>query len=143
MNTKQQGFTLIELMIVVGIIGFLVTIALPAYNSYTDRTKISEVLLVADAAKSTLSDYYMSSGMMPDSASQANLNMDTAQSQFIDAIAFSTTTSSATVTYTLGNMIAAGDIAMVGTVTSNGISWACNTPATTVESRYLPMTCRN
>ena len=65
MKTNQQGFTLIELMIVVAIIGFLVTVALPAYQSYTVRTKISEVLLVADAAKSNVSDYYMSASRMP------------------------------------------------------------------------------
>ena len=143
MKTAQQGFTLIELMIVVGIIGFLATIALPAYNAYTDRTKISEILVVADSAKSTISDFYMSSGHMPVSTGQANINTDISQSNYVGAIAFATTVTTATITYTLQNTNASGDIALVGSVNSNGIQWSCNTAATTVENKYLPMSCRN
>lgn len=142
MDAMQQGFTLIELMIVVAIIGLLTTIALPAYQDYVARTKISEVMVMADAAKTGLSEYYMSAGKMPPSASAANVNTDTAQSDYIGAIAFSTTAASATITYTLANAGTSGDIALVGTVTGNGISWDCGTAATTVGVRYLPVTCR-
>ncbi|WP_455223076.1 pilin [Kaarinaea lacus] len=142
MNTNQQGFTLIELMIVVAILGFLATIALPAYQSYTARTKISEVMLVADSAKSNISDFYMSAGRMPASTTQANINTNIAQSQYIAAIAFSTTAASATITYTLQNLSAAGNIALVGTANANGIEWRCDTPSTTVENKYLPNNCR-
>lgn len=142
MNTNQQGFTLIELMIVVAILGFLATVALPAYQSYTARTKISEVMLVADSAKSSVSDFYMSAGRMPASTTQANVNTDIAQSQYIAAIAFSTTANSATITYTLQNLSAAGNIALVGTANINGIEWRCDTPSTTVENKYLPNNCR-
>jgi type IV pilus assembly protein PilA len=143
MNTNQQGFTLIELMIVVAILGFLATVALPAYQAYTDRTKISEIMLVADSAKSGISDFYMSSGRMPASTSQGNINTDITQSNYISAISFSTTATTATVTYTIQNTSAAGDIALVGTATSNGIQWSCSTPATTVDNKYLPINCRN
>lgn len=142
MNTNQQGFTLIELMIVVAILGFLVTVALPAYQSYTVRTKISEVLLMADAAKSNVSDYYMSASRMPASTSQANLNTNIAQSDYIAAIAFSTTATTATITYSLQNIGTTGDIALVGTATTNGLQWSCSTPATTVDNKYLPNNCR-
>lgn len=143
MKTAQQGFTLIELMIVVGILGFLATVALPAYNAYTDRTKISEILLFADSAKSSISDYYMSSGQMPASTTQANINTDITQSKYISAIGFATTTTTATITYTIQNTTATGDIALVGTASANGIQWSCSTAATTVQDRYLPMNCRN
>ena len=143
MNTNQQGFTLIEVMIVVAILGFLATVALPAYQAYTDRTKISEIILVADSAKSSISDFYMSAGRMPASTTQANINTNSAQSQYIAAIAFSTTTTTATITYTLQNTTsAAGDIAMVGTANANGIQWSCATAATTVDNKYLPNNCR-
>ena len=142
MKTTQQGFTLIELMIVVAILGFLATVALPAYQAYTDRTKISEILLVADSAKSSISDFYMSSGRVPMTVAQANINTDIAQSNYISAITFSTTATTATVAYTIQNTNATGDIALVGTVNPDGLQWNCNSAATTVENRYLPMNCR-
>ncbi|WP_455197794.1 pilin, partial [Kaarinaea lacus] len=99
--------------------------------------------LVADSAKSSISDFYMSAGRMPASTTQANINTNSAQSQYIAAIAFSTTTTTATITYTLQNTTsAAGDIAMVGTANANGIQWNCATPATTVDNKYLPNNCR-
>ncbi|MGD8642339.1 MAG: pilin [Gammaproteobacteria bacterium] len=143
MDAMQQGFTLIELMIVVSIIGFLVTIGLPAYQDYTVRTKISEIILVADSAKTNITDYYMSAGRMPTSTVAANINTDTAQSNFIGAIAFSTTASTATITYSVANLGTTGDIALVGTASSNGLAWDCGTAATTVDTRYLPLNCRN
>jgi type IV pilus assembly protein PilA len=143
MDTSQEGFTLIELMIIVAILGFLVTIALPAYQDYIVRTKVSEVIVFADSARTNLSEYYMSSGRMPGAAEQANVNMSEDQSQFIGLIALSTTVSSVTITYTLANLSIAGDIALVGTATGDGIEWSCNTAATTVGSRYLPKNCRS
>lgn len=142
METSERGFTLIELMIVVAILGFLVTIALPAYQDYVIRTKISEVMVFADAARTNLSDYYMSAGRMPDSASEANVNTNAGQSQYVSAIAFSTTGSSATIAYTLANMSITGDISLIGSATPNGIQWDCGGAATTVGERYLPRNCR-
>ena len=89
-----------------------------------------------------ISDYYMSAGHMPITTSQANINTDILQSKYIGAIAFSTTSTTATVTYSLQNTTITGDIALVGSAGSNGIKWACNTAATTVENRYLPGNCR-
>jgi type IV pilus assembly protein PilA len=143
MYAMQQGFTLIELMIVVAIIGILTTIALPAYQDYVVRTKIAEVMVVADAAKTGLSEYYMSASQMPASTSQANINTNTAQSEYIGAITFTTTANSATITYSVANLGVTGDIALVGTATTNGIEWDCGTAATTLGTRYIPLNCRN
>lgn len=144
MNTSShQGFTLIELMIIVAIIGILSTIALPAYQAYTDRARISEVIVVASAAKTNITEYFMSAGHMPDSPDQADVNTSVSQSDYISAINFSTTTTTATITYTLAHTTAVGDIALVGTADSNGMQWQCNTAATTVDDRYLPVTCRH
>lgn len=142
MKTLQGGFTLIELMIVVAVLGFLVTIGFPAYQNYVIRSKVSEIVVFAASARSTLSEYYMSAGKMPDSVAQASINTDAAQSEFIGAIAFSTTASSATITYTVINLGVTGDIAMVGTATGNGLEWDCSTADTTLGSKYLPMICR-
>ena len=143
MNTRQQGFTLIELMIVVAIIGILVSVMLPSYSSYTARTKISEIMLVADSAKLAVSEYYMTMGQMPASTAQANMNTSILQSNYLGSITFSSTPTTATLTYTLANVGATGDIAFVGTGTTNGVQWSCNTAATTVDEVYLPIVCRS
>jgi len=143
MKVSQQGFTLIELMIVVAIIGILSTVAIPAYQAYTDRTRISEIMVFATAAKTNITEFYMSAGFMPASTTQANLNTDINQSRYLSAIAFATTTNTATVTYTVANMTASGNIAMVGTADYNGVHWQCDTVATTVDNKYLPVNCRH
>jgi type IV pilus assembly protein PilA len=143
MKTMQQGFTVIELMIVVAIIGILTSIMLPAYSAYTDRTKVSEVMLVAGNAKLAVSDYYMSMGEMPATTTQANVNTSINQSSYISAVSYSSTPTTATITYTLTNVEATGDIAFVGTAGVNGVQWFCNTAATTVDDVYLPVICRS
>ena len=65
MNTIQKGFTLIELMIVVAIIGVLAAVALPAYQDYTVKAKVSEVLLAASACRTNVSEVYQSASSLP------------------------------------------------------------------------------
>jgi len=142
MITTQEGLTLIELLTVVAIIGVLAAVAVPSYQSYADRSKISEIMVFASTAKDNITDYYMSEGRMPDNAAQANVSIDINQSQYISAIAYMATTATATVVYTLANMKATGDIAMVGTAAASGVDWQCNTDATTVDVNYLPANCR-
>ena len=141
-NNMQRGFTLIELMIVVAIIGLLTTVAIPAYENYTTRSKIAEILLFADAGKSGISEYIQSAGKFPDSAAEGNLNTNPDISEFVSSINFSTTTTSATITYTVDNLPITGNIAFVGTKSSGTLNWECNTAATTIENKFLPKNCR-
>ena len=69
MKRIQQGFTLIELMIVVAIIGILAAIALPAYQDYTVRAKVSEVMLAASGQKNSVAEFFQTRGQMPATAS--------------------------------------------------------------------------
>lgn len=145
MKKVQQGFTLIELMIVVAIIGILAAIAIPAYQDYTIRTKVSEIMVIASAAKSSASEYFLTEGSLPTSAGQAGINTNTAQSQFISAIAISTANSAITLTYTidagLHQDVAGETVVFQGTATSNGVQWTCNQG--TLGDTYLPANCRN
>ncbi|CNO73081.1 class I pilin PilE [Neisseria gonorrhoeae] len=65
MNTLQKGFTLIELMIVIAIVGILAAVALPAYQDYTARAQVSEAILLAEGQKSAVAGYYLNHGKWP------------------------------------------------------------------------------
>ncbi|HEZ5092018.1 TPA: pilin [Neisseria meningitidis] len=73
MNTLQKGFTLIELMIVIAIVGILAAVALPAYQDYTARAQVSEAILLAEGQKSAVTEYYLNHGIWPDGNSNAGV----------------------------------------------------------------------
>jgi len=83
MKHVQKGFTLIELMIVVAIIGILAAVALPAYQDYTVRAKVSEIILAASAQRTNVSEFFQTNGRMPASASIGNV---TQTSKYVDTI---------------------------------------------------------
>ncbi|WP_237046428.1 pilin [Aquipseudomonas alcaligenes] len=127
----QKGFTLIELMIVVAIIGILAAIALPAYQDYTVRAKVSEGLVMASAAKATVGENYASNGAF----SCDGVNSGTAIGN--------TTISCNATTGTIGVSVNAGSATvtfdLVPTGSSTGISWDCTNPSNT---KYVPAECR-
>jgi len=138
MNTinKNKGFTIIELMIAVAIIGILAAIAVPAYSTYTVRAKVSETMGFADSAKTAVSEFYQSQGTLP-------LNNATAG---LPAAASMTGTNTASVTVTNGVIAAVTSISGIDpqvtltftpTVSSSGINWSC-----TSGSQYAPSSCR-
>jgi len=150
---KQQGFTLIELMIVVAIVGILAAIALPAYQDYTIRAKVTEVLSIAAAAKTTLFEEHASEGTMPVVATDqviVDLDANFTASDFITGSAYTfTDADNASYSVTLGNLgtDADGDtliFAFQGSGT--GMKMVCDDSigpgGSTLDDKYRPANCR-
>ena len=142
MKKIQQGFTLIELMIVVAIIGILAAIAIPAYSDYTERAKVSELVTMGSACKASVSEYYQAQGVFPSDNNAAGCN--SAAPAKIKAITVSANgNTSGTITVESNLTKATGNYTLVGTPTNNdSVQWACNTGATTIVDKYLPANCR-
>ena len=139
----QQGFTLIELMIVVAIIGILAAIAIPAYQDYTVRSKVTEVMQIISNDRTSVSEFYTSTGALPTSTNQAGINTSADQSVYLTSATTMTNDGTAVLTYTLGNLgptDAAGTVTMTPTANDNGVSWDCDSG--TFPDKYLPANCR-
>ncbi|MHA7832986.1 MAG: pilin [Algiphilus sp.] len=139
----QQGFTLIELMIVVAIIGILAAIAIPAYQDYTIRSKVSEVMVLASAARTNVGEYYLSTGSMPATTGEAGINTNADQSEYVSAIAFATSSTGTLLTYTLANLGGSADGATFEyliTGNNNGVQIDCT--GGDLEDKYRPANCR-
>ncbi|EOG0135676.1 pilin, partial [Neisseria gonorrhoeae] len=87
MNTLQKGFTLIELMIVIAIVGILAAVALPAYQDYTARAQVSEAILLAEGQKSAVTEYYLNNGEWPkDNASAGVASASDIKGKYVKSV---------------------------------------------------------
>jgi type IV pilus assembly protein PilA len=138
MKRLQKGFTLIELMIVVAIIGILAAVALPAYQDYTIRAKVSELLLVASAAKNTVTENAQSRASMTNAGAGANISVSgKVTGGGVDA-------NSGVITVTGSQATVGTDITLTLTPTLQGdgkVTWRCTTDANL--HKFVPPECRN
>jgi type IV pilus assembly protein PilA len=143
MKKVQQGFTLIELMIVIAIIGILAAIAVPAYQDYTIRAKIGEGLALASAAKVGVSEYYSATNTWPDDNNKAGIS--TAASIKGDYVRQVGVTGAGliTITYTatLDTDLAGATLRLTPTDEGGSYSWDCASPSS-IPGRYLPPACK-
>jgi type IV pilus assembly protein PilA len=144
MKSTQKGFTLIELMIVVAIIGILAAIAIPAYQDYIARSKVTELATAADACKASVSEYAQSQNALP-----GDINAAGCTSAVTDYVASLTVTGAGVITVTAGGTkgaslpaaVQGATLTLTPTLSSTDgtVVWACGG---SIPAKYLPANCR-
>ncbi len=147
-RSMQKGFTLIELMIVVAIIGILAAVALPAYQDYTVRAKVSEMILAASSGKVAVSEAAQAGTAMND----GSLTVATQASKYVQEIYYigqSTTQGTITTVGRGEGKITGAGVQFVGTLQGNGqVTWLCsaapiaNSVTAAMGTQYLPSSCK-
>ena len=147
MKKVQQGFTLIELMIVVAIIGILAAVALPAYQDYTIRARVSEAILAGSSARTAVAETYATAGRMLPSSDSMGIDETQQGSRFVETVVWDyQTDDTGDVVVTTTNVTelgAAADTTLILRATgANGrVQWQCGVG--TMPSRYLPGSCKD
>jgi len=140
----QQGFTLIELMIVVTIIGILAAVAIPMYLDYTVRSQVTEGLNLASGAKNAVSEYFQDRGSMPTGNSTAGLSASNEiQGKYVTDVAVGNQDGIITVTYgNQVNVLISGDTLTLtaNTTRAGSVQWIC--ASTDLQDKHLPSACR-
>ncbi|EPI7510376.1 pilin [Neisseria gonorrhoeae] len=163
MNTLQKGFTLIELMIVIAIVGILAAVALPAYQDYTARAQVSEAILLAEGQKSAVTEYYLNNGIWPeDNASAGVASSSSIKGKYVKEVKVENGVVTATMNSSGVNKEIQGKrLSLWGRRENGSVKWFCGQPVkrakaandavtadTTgkdkeIDTKHLPSTCRD
>ncbi|HGO8065036.1 TPA: pilin [Neisseria meningitidis] len=164
MNTLQKGFTLIELMIVIAIVGILAAVALPAYQDYTARAQVSEAILLAEGQKSAVTEYYLNHGKWPgDNSSAGVASSSTIKGKYVKEVTVANGVITATMLSSGVNKEIQGKKLSLWAKRQDGsVKWFCGQPVTRakadsdtvaaatgtgtdgkIDTKHLPSTCRD
>ncbi|HGT4361345.1 TPA: pilin [Neisseria meningitidis] len=163
MNTLQKGFTLIELMIVIAIVGILAAVALPAYQDYTARAQVSEAILLAEGQKSAVTEYYLNHGEWPANNSSAGVATSAdIKGKYVKSVEVKNGVVTATMLSTgVNNEIKGKKLSLWAKRQDGSVKWFCGQPVTRadagtgtaitaaktdadkINTKHLPSTCRD
>ncbi|ENZ6868263.1 pilin [Neisseria gonorrhoeae] len=161
MNTLQKGFTLIELMIVIAIVGILAAVALPAYQDYTARAQVSEAILLAEGQKSAVTEYYLNHGEWPkDNGSAGVASASTIKGKYVQKVEVAKGVVTAQMASSNVNKEIKGKKLSLWAKREDGsVKWFCGQPVTRadnadtvadaaadnekINTKHLPSTCRD
>ncbi|HEZ1469857.1 TPA: pilin [Neisseria meningitidis] len=162
MNTLQKGFTLIELMIVIAIVGILAAVALPAYQDYTARAQVSEAILLAEGQKSAVTEYYLNHGIWPgDNTSAGVATSSKIKGKYVKEVEVKNGVVTATMLSSGVNKEIQGKKLSLWAKRQDGsVKWFCGQPVTRnntandevtaatdnngkINTKHLPSTCRD
>ncbi|HFC1993843.1 TPA: pilin, partial [Neisseria gonorrhoeae] len=156
MNTLQKGFTLIELMIVIAIVGILAAVALPAYQDYTARAQVSEAILLAEGQKSAVTEYYLNNGEWPENNASAGVASSPTdiKGKYVKEVEVKNGVVTATMKSDGVNKEIKNKKLSLWAKRENGsVKWFCGQPVTRtdakaddkdkIETKHLPSTCRD
>ncbi|HGO7187077.1 TPA: pilin [Neisseria meningitidis] len=161
MNTLQKGFTLIELMIVIAIVGILAAVALPAYQDYTARAQVSEAILLAEGQKSAVTEYYLNHGEWPSNNTSAGVASSTdIKGKYVAGVKVEKGVITATMLSSgVNNEIKGKKLSLWAKRQNGSVKWFCGQPVTRdatnaddvnkatgndkIDTKHLPSTCRD
>ena len=142
MKAVQKGFTLIELMIVIAIVAILVALAVPAYQDYAIRAKVSECIAGAAPAKLAVSEYWQTVGSSPTTTDLAGIDT-TSTTPFCSALTYATSVITVTTNANTGAEIPPTVTLTATRPQNNGpVQWTCNLSSAAGTARHVPSNCR-
>lgn len=148
--TRHGGFTLIEIMIITAIIGILAAIAIPAYLGYITRTKVTEGISLAAVAKSAVSEYYMSNGVMPSGNAEAALDSPAEiAGTHVHRVQVGPSDGVITIEYSddTGSPLNGATLQLVAETSRGTVAWNCQAgndgvSGAAIDAHYAPTSCR-
>ncbi|HEZ1678602.1 TPA: pilin [Neisseria meningitidis] len=163
MNTLQKGFTLIELMIVIAIVGILAAVALPAYQDYTARAQVSEAILLAEGQKSAVTEYYLNHGIWPKNNTSAGVASTATdiKGKYVKEVTVANGVITATMLSSgVNKEIQGKKLSLWAKRQAGSVKWFCGQPVTRdatatnndavtaatdkkIDTKHLPSTCRD
>ncbi|MBH6053100.1 pilin [Neisseria meningitidis] len=163
MNTLQKGFTLIELMIVIAIVGILAAVALPAYQDYTARAQVSEAILLAEGQKSAVTEYYLNHGEWPSNNTSAGVASTDIKGKYVKEVKVANGVITATMLSSgVNKEIQGKKLSLWAKRQAGSVKWFCGQPVTRaanakaanaddvaadstnkIDTKHLPSTCRD